>query len=151
MTLTLWIFTQQKASLPPWLPLVGEEFDHVTAEFSTAQAVIAGQGQTVRVSGVRIGDIGKVRLVNGRAVVEMVIDPEYKGMIRTDAHALLRPRTGLKDMFIEVDPGSDRAPAATAGYTLPISATPTPNRRDSSVGTQFRIAKSQRLASPMAA
>jgi phospholipid/cholesterol/gamma-HCH transport system substrate-binding protein len=53
----------------------------------------------------------------------MVIDPEYKGLIRTDAHAMLRPRTGLKDMFIEVDPGSDRAPAATGGYTLPISAT----------------------------
>src|SRR4029079_8433242 len=36
---------------------------------------------------------------------------------------MLRPRTGLKDMFIEVDPGSDSAPAATGGYTLPISAT----------------------------
>jgi phospholipid/cholesterol/gamma-HCH transport system substrate-binding protein len=93
------------------------------AEFPTAQAVTAGQGQTVRVSGVRIGDIGDVKLENGRAVVEMVIDPEYKGMIRTDAHALLRPRTGLKDMFIELEPGSDHAPAATAGYTIPIAAT----------------------------
>jgi phospholipid/cholesterol/gamma-HCH transport system substrate-binding protein len=93
------------------------------AEFSTAQAVTAGQGQTVRVSGVRIGDIGDVELRDGRAVVEMVIDPEYEGMVRTDARALLRPKTGLKDMFIDLEPGSNEAPAAKAGFTVPISAT----------------------------
>jgi len=93
------------------------------AEFSTAQAVTAGQGQTVRVSGVRIGDIGKVELANGKAVVELVIDPEYEGMIRTDATALLRPKTGLKDMFIDLEPGSDGAAAGKDGFTVPISAT----------------------------
>jgi phospholipid/cholesterol/gamma-HCH transport system substrate-binding protein len=95
----------------------------LNAEFPTAQAVTAGQGQTVRVSGVRIGDIGDVKLRDGKAVVEMVIDPEYKGLVREDATALLRPRTGLKDMFIELQPGSDDAPAAKADYTIPISAT----------------------------
>jgi phospholipid/cholesterol/gamma-HCH transport system substrate-binding protein len=93
------------------------------AEFSTAQAVTAGQGQTVRVSGVRIGDIGDVRLRDGRAVVEMRIDPQYRGMIHTDATALLRPRTGLKDMFVDLQPGSADAPVAKAGWTLPIAAT----------------------------
>jgi phospholipid/cholesterol/gamma-HCH transport system substrate-binding protein len=93
------------------------------AELSTAQAVTAGQGQTVRVSGVRIGDIGAVRLKDGRAVVEMQIEPQYKGMIHTDATALLRPRTGLKDMFLDLRPGSDAAPVAEAGWTLPIAAT----------------------------
>jgi phospholipid/cholesterol/gamma-HCH transport system substrate-binding protein len=93
------------------------------AEFATAQAVTAGQGQTVRVSGVRVGDIGEVELVDGKAVVEMVIDPEYEGMIRQDASALLRPKTGLKDMFIDLEPGSDAAPAAGEGYTVPIEAT----------------------------
>jgi len=75
------------------------------------------------VSGVRIGDIGDVELENGRAIVTMVIDPEYDGMVRTDATALLRPKTGLKDMFIDLEPGTDEAPAARAGYTIPISAT----------------------------
>jgi phospholipid/cholesterol/gamma-HCH transport system substrate-binding protein len=93
------------------------------AELSTAQAVMPGQGQTIRVSGVRIGDIGEVELEDGKAVVEMVIDREYEGMIRQDATALLRPRTGLKDMFIDLEPGSDDAPAAREGYTLPVSAT----------------------------
>jgi phospholipid/cholesterol/gamma-HCH transport system substrate-binding protein len=93
------------------------------AEFSTAQAVTAGQGQTVRVAGVRIGDIGDVQLVGGRAVVRMDLDPQYHDLVHTDAHALLRPRTGLKDMFIELDPGSPRAPLAKENWTLPVSAT----------------------------
>jgi phospholipid/cholesterol/gamma-HCH transport system substrate-binding protein len=93
------------------------------AEFATAQAVTAGQGQTVQVSGVRIGDIGAVELRGGKAVVEMVIDAEYEGMIRQDATALLRPKTGLKDMFIDLEPGSDDAPAAAEGFTVPISST----------------------------
>jgi phospholipid/cholesterol/gamma-HCH transport system substrate-binding protein len=93
------------------------------AQFSTAQAVMPGQGQTVRVSGVQIGDIGSVNLNNGRAVVEMDINQSYKHLIHQDATALLRPRTGLKDMFIELDPGSKSAPIAKPGYTIPVSNT----------------------------
>ena len=82
----------------------------VKADFSTAQAVTPGQGQTVRVSGVQVGDIGQVNLHNGVASVTMDIDPQYKNLIHTDASALLRPKTGLKDMFIELTPGTARAP-----------------------------------------
>jgi phospholipid/cholesterol/gamma-HCH transport system substrate-binding protein len=115
---SLFILDQQRMRFP-W----EESPLRLNAEFTTAQAVTAGQGQTVRVSGVRIGDIGDVELKNGKAVVEMVIDPEYKGLVRQDATALLRPRTGLKDMFIELQPGSDDAPAADKGYTIPVSNT----------------------------
>jgi phospholipid/cholesterol/gamma-HCH transport system substrate-binding protein len=115
---SLYIVTNQRLRLP-WQPKPYV----LQAEFSTAQAVVAGQGQTVRVSGVRIGDVGDVRLEDGRAVVRMDIDPKYKGMIHTDATAMLRPRTGLKDMFVELRPGSDGAPVAQAGWTVPISAT----------------------------
>jgi phospholipid/cholesterol/gamma-HCH transport system substrate-binding protein len=93
----------------------------LNAAFTTAQAVVAGQGQTIRVSGVRIGDIGDVQVQNGHAVVRMDIDPQYKDLVHTDATALLRPRTGLKDMFIELDPGTKRAPVAKQGWTLPES------------------------------
>ena len=50
-------------------PLIESAPFKIDAEFSTAQAVTPGQGQTVRVSGVQIGDIGGVRLRNGLAVV----------------------------------------------------------------------------------
>jgi phospholipid/cholesterol/gamma-HCH transport system substrate-binding protein len=93
------------------------------AQFSTAQAVMPGQGQSVRVSGVQIGDIDGVKLQNGVAVVQMGIYQKYKNLIHTDATALLRPRTGLKDMFIEIDPGSTQAPVAPHPYTIPVSQT----------------------------
>jgi phospholipid/cholesterol/gamma-HCH transport system substrate-binding protein len=104
-------------------PLIQSSPFTLRASFSTAQAVTPGQGQTVRVSGVRIGDISKVTLKNGEALVEMAIDPQYKDLVHTDASALLRPKTGLKDMFIELTPGSNSAPVARAGYTIPISNT----------------------------
>jgi ABC-type transporter Mla subunit MlaD len=50
----------------------------MNAEFSTAQAVTPGQGQTVRVSGVQIGDIGSVTLKNGIAIVHMDIDQKVQ-------------------------------------------------------------------------
>jgi phospholipid/cholesterol/gamma-HCH transport system substrate-binding protein len=103
-------------------PWEGRPFE-LQAAFSTAQAVTPGQGQTVRVSGVRVGDISGVKLKDGHAVVTMSLDPQYKDLVHTDATALLRPKTGLKDMFIELDPGTTRAPLATRGWTLPVGNT----------------------------
>ena len=103
-------------------PWEGKPFQ-LQAAFSTAQAVTPGQGQTVRVSGVRVGDITKVGLKDGHAVVTLSLDPEYKDLVHTNATALLRPKTGLKDMFIELDPGTDKAPLAKRGWTLPVSNT----------------------------
>ena len=104
-------------------PLIESSPFTLNAAFSTAQAVTPGQGQSVRVSGVQIGDIGAVKLENGLAVVRMDINQPYKHLIHTDATALLRPRTGLKDMFIEVNPGSTGAPIAKPGFTIPVSNT----------------------------
>jgi phospholipid/cholesterol/gamma-HCH transport system substrate-binding protein len=95
----------------------------VNAEFSTAQAVTPGQGQSIRVSGVQIGQIGNVTLQNGTAIVRMDIDQKYKHLIHTDATALLRPKTGLKDMFVELDPGKGPSPVVKPGYTIPIGNT----------------------------
>ena len=64
------------------------------------------------------------RRARGRPrVVAMDIDPEYKDIVHTDATALLRPKTGLKDMFIDLQPGHDDAPVAKEGFTIPIRAT----------------------------
>jgi phospholipid/cholesterol/gamma-HCH transport system substrate-binding protein len=104
-------------------PLIEPEPFTLKAELSTAQAVTPGQGQTVQVSGVRIGDIGQVELRGGRAIVRLEIDDEYRDLVRTDATALLRPKTGLKDMLLELDPGTDAAPVAREGWTIPVSNT----------------------------
>jgi phospholipid/cholesterol/gamma-HCH transport system substrate-binding protein len=93
------------------------------AELPTAQGVTPGQGQQVTVAGVTIGRIEGVELRGGRALVELGIFPRYRDLVRTDASALLRPRTGLKDMFLQVDPGTRGAPAAGKGFTMPVSRT----------------------------
>ena len=96
-----YVLSQQRLRFP----LVEEPFYTVKAELPDAQAVTPGQGQTVVVAGVRVGDIGAVELEDGKAVVELQLEPRYKGLLRDDATALLRAKTGTKDMFLEVDPG----------------------------------------------
>lgn len=86
-------------------PLVEEEPFRLAVELSDAQAVSPGQGQSVRVAGVTIGAIGDVRLEDGRAVVDLELERRHEGLVREDATALLRSKTGLKDMFVEIDPG----------------------------------------------
>jgi phospholipid/cholesterol/gamma-HCH transport system substrate-binding protein len=122
IVMTLWIFTQQKASLPSWVPLVGEEFAHVTGEFTTAQAVTPGQGQAVDVAGIQIGKVTSVNLEDGHAVVGMDIEPKYLGLIRPDASLLLRPKTNLNDMVVEVDPGTGKGHIED-GHNFPLSRT----------------------------
>jgi phospholipid/cholesterol/gamma-HCH transport system substrate-binding protein len=95
----------------------------LNAEFSTAQAVTPGQGQTIRISGVKVGDIARVDLKNGRGIVTMDILPQYKRVIHSDASALLRPKTGLKDMFVELNPGTRSAPQVKDGFTISIANT----------------------------
>jgi phospholipid/cholesterol/gamma-HCH transport system substrate-binding protein len=108
IVMMLGIFTQQKASLPAWLPLVGEEFDHITAEFATAQAVTPGQGQAVDIAGIQIGKVTSVDLENGHAVVGMDIEPKYMKLIHPNASLLLRPKTNLNDMIVEIEPGTGK-------------------------------------------
>ena len=102
-------------------PYVEEKPFQLEVELADAQAVIAGQGQTVRVAGVRIGDIGQVELEDGKAIVELELDAEHEGLIREDATALLRTKTGLKDMFLDVDPGN--GDALPEGGRIPVANT----------------------------
>lgn len=90
-------------------PFVQEKTFRVKVVLPDAQAVTPGQGQTVRVAGVEVGEIGQVQLKDGKAVVNLEIDPKYKHLIKRDATALLRSKTGVKDMFIEVDPGDGQS------------------------------------------
>jgi phospholipid/cholesterol/gamma-HCH transport system substrate-binding protein len=97
----------------------------IYAEFSNAQAVTPGQGQTVNVAGVAVGEIGQVRLEQGRAVVQLRLTSKDLGPVYRNAHLLLRPKTGLNDMSVALDPGTpdrslpDRG-ALKDGARLPV-------------------------------
>ncbi len=104
-------------------PLVQSAPIKMYATMQTAQAFTPGQGQSVRISGVQVGEVGSVQLKNGVAVLELDIQQKYKNLIRTDATAIARPRTGLQDMMIEVNPGTPRSPKAAPGFSIPVSNT----------------------------
>jgi phospholipid/cholesterol/gamma-HCH transport system substrate-binding protein len=109
------------------IPLLEEKPFELKAEMSTAQAVTPGQGQTVRVAGVRVGDIAKVDYEDGHAVVTMDVDRKFLPVYR-DATILLRPKTGLKDMFLELNPGTNYDPNSREdefqnGDTIPLANT----------------------------
>ena len=114
-----YILSQQRLRFP----LVEDGPSHVWVELQNAQGVTPGQGQTVRVAGMRVGDVGKVELQEGRARVRLDLDREHDGLVRRDATVLLRPRTGLKDMYLALDPGSRREPAVPEGGTIRVDNT----------------------------
>jgi phospholipid/cholesterol/gamma-HCH transport system substrate-binding protein len=118
-----YILSNERLSLPGWFPVLGKSYVTLKAEFRTAQAVTPGQGQSVTIAGAKIGEIASVRSSEGDALVTMNITPKYARYIYRDATMLLRPKTGLKDMTVEVDPGTPSTGRVPAGYTVPLSRT----------------------------
>jgi phospholipid/cholesterol/gamma-HCH transport system substrate-binding protein len=100
----------------------GQSYYTVRAAFSSAAAVTAGQGQSVDIAGVQVGNVGAVSLENGNAVVTMNIYKQYAPIYR-NATVLLRPRTPLKDMYLSLDPGTRSAGAVPGGGMLGPNAT----------------------------
>ncbi|NLT06437.1 MAG: MCE family protein [Solirubrobacterales bacterium] len=117
-----YILSNQRFYLPAWVPVIGTDFYTVEAELQTAQAVAPGQGQSVTIAGVKVGEIGSVELEDGRAVVELKIQREY-APIHQDASILLRSRTALKDMYLSLDPGSETAGDIDDGGRIPVENT----------------------------
>lgn len=117
-----YILSNQRLYLPAWVPLLGTEFYNVEAELQTAQAVVPGQGQTVNIAGVKVGDVGSVELEDGRAIVQMKIRDEFRPIYK-DATILLRPKTGLKDMYLSLDPGTKAAGEIDEGGRVPVANT----------------------------
>jgi virulence factor Mce-like protein len=105
------------------LPLPWKATYVINARFVSAQAVTPGQGQQVAVAGVPVGEITRVSLDNGVAVVQMTIGRKKLEAVHADASALLRPKTPLQDMQVQLDPGSPHAPDLPDGGTLPERAT----------------------------
>jgi phospholipid/cholesterol/gamma-HCH transport system substrate-binding protein len=123
ITVAVIILSNQRLHLPSWVPLVGQSFYTVNADFSTAQAVVPGQGQTVNIAGVPIGEVSSVELHNGVARIKMSLKEKYKHRVYNDATMLLRPKTGLKDMTVEMDPGHPSAGHLKQNGVIPVDQT----------------------------
>jgi phospholipid/cholesterol/gamma-HCH transport system substrate-binding protein len=119
-----YILAHENLKLPGWVPILGKSYFTLKADFQTAQAVTPGQGQAVTIAGAKIGEIASVDLQNGVGVVTMHLTPKYaRGRIYHDATILLRPKTALQDLTVEISPGTASSGALSSGATIPLSQT----------------------------
>ena len=118
----IYIIGHQNAEFPSWMPLIGDDPYVVEAEMETAQGVIPGQGQLVEVAGVIVGRVSGVREEGGRAILDIHLE-KGKAKIFRDATVLMRPRTLLKDMILQVTVGTPRAGLLRAGDRIKVANT----------------------------
>ncbi len=104
------------------MPIIGHDYYDLKAEFQTAQAVTPGQGQAVTIAGAKVGEVASVDLHDGVAIVSMKVTPKYARFYK-NATLLLRPKTQLQDITIEVNPGTASAGKLKSGELIPLSQT----------------------------
>jgi len=116
-----YIFSNQNVTPPSWAPIVGEDHYRLDARFESANGVMPGQGQAVTIAGVSVGKVESVRLDRGQAVVRLRLEQKYGARVHPDATVLLRPKTPLKDMVVQLEPGTkDAGPALKDGSTIDV-------------------------------
>jgi phospholipid/cholesterol/gamma-HCH transport system substrate-binding protein len=120
----IYILLQQR------LPNPFQSFYQVNGAFPTAAAVVPGLGEPVNVAGVRVGEITGTSLLNGHGIIHMDIDPSKISTLYRNASANLVPNTPLKDMEVDITPGSRSAGPLAHGATIPVSQTTSPTDSD---------------------
>lgn len=98
----------------------GEEEPDVYAEFTDASPLIVGND--VKVSGVTVGQVKSIEVVDGHALVGMSVEDDALPL-HQDARAAVRPVSLLGERFVELDRGSVEAPRMQAGGTIAIGRT----------------------------
>lgn len=109
------------------------KFLKVNGQFDTAAAVVPGLGEPVNIAGVNVGEITGTSLQNGQAIIHMQLNPSQlpaPHVIYRNATANLFPNTPLKDMEIDIDPGTPSAGQMPPDGTIPIGQTTVPTDSD---------------------
>lgn len=113
---------------PPW-----EDKYTLYATFEAAPAISPGNGQEVRIAGVEVGDIRSASVSDdGEAVLELRIENQHR--VHDNARAVLRPKSPLNEMYIELNPGGPPGKEVTDGATLPVANTERPIQVDELLG-----------------
>jgi phospholipid/cholesterol/gamma-HCH transport system substrate-binding protein len=122
------ILAHQRVSFP-W----DQKFDFY-ATFDGSPGVSPGHGQEVRIAGISVGEITTAAVDDqGRARLELSIDPKYR--VYDNANVVLRPKSPLNEMYIELSPGSsDRGHPLASGGVLPVTASQRPIQIDEVLG-----------------
>lgn len=118
-----WVLSNQRFTAP-W----ADRYE-LAAEFEAVPGVAPGNGQEVRMHGVIVGQITDARVNDrGLAELQMSLDPEYE--VYDNATLVLRPKSPLNEMYVEVDPGGPPGEKVPSGSTLPVGNTQRPVQVD---------------------
>jgi phospholipid/cholesterol/gamma-HCH transport system substrate-binding protein len=104
-------------------------FVKVNGSFQTASGVVPGLGEPVNVAGVNVGEITGTSLSGGQGIIHMELKPSQlpaPHKLYRNASAVLFPNTPLKDMEVDIDPGTPNAGVMPQGGTIPIGQTTVP-------------------------
>jgi phospholipid/cholesterol/gamma-HCH transport system substrate-binding protein len=92
-----------------------------SATFVETAGISPGNGQEVRIAGVPVGQITDAHVDgDGHAVVELRITGDHP--IYQNARLVMRPKSPLNEIFVNVNPGGPPAPPLAEGAVLPLSA-----------------------------
>lgn len=90
----------------------GKRFGYPLNIYFDSAAGLA-QNSQVRVAGVRVGEVEKVKLENGKAKVTFRIPPEV--ILYKDAKAYLKSEGFLGEKYVEITPGTPTQPKVESG------------------------------------
>jgi virulence factor Mce-like protein len=116
------------------IPFLERHYE-VDATFATAASQL-NAGSPVRIAGVNVGKIVKMRRGPGGTAVATLRIEDHGRPIRSDATLKIRPRLFLEgNFFVDVRPGTPDAPELKDGGMIPLAQTAVPVQFDQVLDT----------------
>ncbi|MDX6231827.1 MAG: phospholipid/cholesterol/gamma-HCH transport system substrate-binding protein [Nocardioidaceae bacterium] len=118
-----YVFSQEEFVMP------GSDRVEFEADFTSAANVSVGQAPRVRIAGVVVGKIVAASVTkDGNARLKMSLKGDQK--VYGDAHLVLRPKSVLNEMYVDLDPGSPAAKQVDGDAVIPVRQTETSVKAD---------------------
>lgn len=109
---------------PPW---ANDRIFYAT--FDSTPAISPGNGQEVRIAGVAVGDIREASVdADGKARLKLAIDRKYT--VYDNARVVLRPKSPLNEMYVELSPGGPPGKEIADDQVLPVGNAQSPVQID---------------------
>ena len=119
-----YILSQQRFTLP-W-----DDAYTFVADFEEAPAVSPGQGQEVRMAGVPVGEIVAAELTD-EGLARLTLRVDNRGdQVYDNARLVLRPKSPLNEMYVEVAAGGPPGSPLPEGGLIPAAQTEDPEQVD---------------------